>query len=377
MGILKPYNNFTCLYQVGGSLQANSEVYITRKADSELYKYLCQGYFSYVLNCRQVGKSSLRIRAINRLEKEGVKCVSIDMSLVVSHDITLEQWYASFTCLVASELELYKHLNIRQWWSSHQHLLAHERLKLFFQQVVLAIIHDKVIIFLDEIDSIRNVDFSLAEFFQVIGSFYEERERDKNLNRLNFSVFGVATPEQLIRETCLNPFIKGYWVDLEGFKLQEVSPLIDNLPPPIKGRSEILKRALKWTSGQPFLTQKICYLIYYSPVELLTSKKMIWLDKLVRESMIINWQEKDNPEHLKTVSDRILYNPLSPANLLQLYRNIRQEGQVCFTDTPEERELILSGLIVNRAGKLKVKNLIYEQIFDDSWIERHLRRFQA
>ncbi|MGL4375269.1 MAG: AAA-like domain-containing protein, partial [Microcoleaceae cyanobacterium] len=62
-------------YQVGGSLAANSPTYITRKADEDLYQALKRGEFCYVLNSRQMGKSSLRVRTMQRLQAEGVKCV--------------------------------------------------------------------------------------------------------------------------------------------------------------------------------------------------------------------------------------------------------------------------------------------------------------
>lgn len=45
-------------YQVGGSLAVDAASYVARAADSELYSYLMQGEFCYILNSRQMGKSS-------------------------------------------------------------------------------------------------------------------------------------------------------------------------------------------------------------------------------------------------------------------------------------------------------------------------------
>lgn len=76
-GIFKEMNSE---YQVGGSLNVNAASYVIRQADSQLYETLLQGEFCYVFNCRQMGKSSLRVRFKNRLESQGYACVSLDMT---------------------------------------------------------------------------------------------------------------------------------------------------------------------------------------------------------------------------------------------------------------------------------------------------------
>ena len=57
-------------YQVGASLPADAPSYVLRQADKEFYQQLKQGKFCYVLNSRQMGKSSLRVRTMERLQRE-------------------------------------------------------------------------------------------------------------------------------------------------------------------------------------------------------------------------------------------------------------------------------------------------------------------
>jgi len=52
-------------YQVGGSLPVDAPSYITRQADAEFLQALLDGKFCYVLNARQMGKSSLRVQVTN------------------------------------------------------------------------------------------------------------------------------------------------------------------------------------------------------------------------------------------------------------------------------------------------------------------------
>jgi adenylate cyclase len=80
-------------YQVGGSLDKIHPTYIKRQADEDLYENLLAGNFCYVLTSRQMGKSSLRVRVKKRLEEDGFRCSSIDLTEIGSHNITVSQWY--------------------------------------------------------------------------------------------------------------------------------------------------------------------------------------------------------------------------------------------------------------------------------------------
>jgi len=67
----------------------------------------------------------------------------------------------------------------------------------------------------------------------------------------------------------------------------------------------VLKEVLVWTSGQPFLTQKLCKLIRssssYQPA-MKPSGLRTWCKPILE-----SWQLQD-PEHLRTIRDRILMN---------------------------------------------------------------------
>lgn len=131
----------------------------------------------------------------------------------------------------------------------------------------------------------------------------------------------------------------------------------------------VLQEVLSWTNGQPFLTQKICRMIRDCSSPIPTDEEAQWVENLVQAQVIENWEVQDEPEHLRTIRDRILDSTQPSCKLLDLYRQILTQGQVTAGGTLEEKELLLSGLVVKEEGDIKVYNRIYELIFDIVWVE--------
>src|SRR5713101_5428008 len=82
----------------------------------------------------------------------------------------------------------------------------------------------RVVIFLDEIDAVRNLPFSTDEFFAGVRECYNRRSEDPEFNRLTFCLLGVATPSDLIQDTRLTPFNIGQRIELNDFTSQEAAP---------------------------------------------------------------------------------------------------------------------------------------------------------
>ena len=365
------------LYQLGGSLPADTPVYAKRKADDELYQSLKvgdevyqtlrPGEFCYVLNSRQMGKSSLRVRTMRRLQEDGIVCADIDITEIGCGNVTPQQWYAGIINSLARGFGLTAEFELRTWLKEHTHLSSIQQLTEFVESVLLVQVKQNLVIFIDEIDSVLGLDFSLDDFFAWIRATYNKRVDQPGYQRLTFCLLGVATPGDLIQDKRRTPFNIGKAIELNGFQLQEAEPLVWGFEGKLANPEKAISYILLWTGGQPFLTQKLCKLIMENCWGV---KNPPSVEEVVRKKIIDNWEAQDEPEHLKTIRDRILRNEQRAGRLLGLYQQILNQGSMPADGSEEQTELRLSGLVVKKDGCLLVSNRIYQAVFDRAWLKK-------
>lgn len=344
----------------GGTLAPRVQSYVDRPADDELLRYASQGEFCYVLTPRQMGKSSLMVRTARRLEAQGVKTAIVDLTQIGTMEA--DTWYFDFL----SELVRFFRISVdlEAWWEQKSTLGAPSRFRSFLRDVLLTEVDEQIVIFVDEIDFTLKLDFS-DDFFAAIRSIYNSRSQEIDFNRISFVLLGVASPADLIKERGLTPFNIGKGVLLHDFELDDAGVLIDRLGTHYPGQGQsIFERIYFWTGGHPYLTQKVCHVIDMGDQQTWAAKEIdlaiakLFLDK-----------EASKESNLEFVRDRLLKSP-KRRQLLTLYRRIYSGKAVIEnSQSVEQNQLKLAGLIKSEDGTLEVRNKIYRAVFNLAWIK--------
>lgn len=250
--------NRTPFFVAGGTLPGTVTSYVDRQADTTLLSALEAGEFCYVLDTRQVGKSSLMVRTAERLRAKGRRTAILDISSIGEH-LTMAQWYYGMLSRIA--VQLGREEAAEAFWVSQTSLGVAQRWFAALQSVIVRKLDGPLVVFVDEIDSVRKLSFCVDEFFAQIRAVHSSRAYETSPPDVIFCLMGVATPSDLIQDVRTTPFNIGRRIAISDFAPAELQVLANGLSGTAKERAAQLKRVWRWTAGHPYLTQKLCQAI--------------------------------------------------------------------------------------------------------------------
>ena len=351
-------------FQPGGTLPLDATSYVVRGADRELVKALSAGEYCYLLNSRQIGKSSLCVRAMRELAALGHLVAFLDLTKFGGRNLTPDQWYLGMLREVGRAIGLGQ--EVIDFWKKESDLGPMQRFFGALREVALSAENaTPVCILIDEIDATRGLPFSTDEFFAGIRECFNRRVQDPAFRRLTFCLVGVATPSELIQDPVTTPFNIGQRIELKDFTEQEALPLAKGLG---TSGAQKLQRILYWTGGHPYLTQAVCAEAVTNPEET--------IDRIV-ERMFFHAKARETNVNLADVQKRLLAvipDGVSPeehrAAVLDRYQQVRANRRAVRDDEGDSVVVMLKLCGLTRAidSYLFVRNRIYFRVFDKSWV---------
>lgn len=359
-------------FKVGGDVSPDNQFYISRSADALLLEACLKGRFPYILASRQIGKSSLIRRAAAILTKENNYYTAVIDLNAVGTTHSADTWYLTFLKKLIEAFHLTNFLvktnkdwDLETWWRN-QGTTPTDRLLNFLRDCLLPY-KSPVVIFIDEIDSTLQLDFT-DDFFAAIRSIHNDKaDQNSPYRPLTFVLSGVATPDELIRDHKRTPFNIGYPIGLNDFTREECAPFCEALEmvAPQRGKA-YFEEIYIWIKGHPFFTQKFTEEVVKS---LLDSKGHDITTSPPFKIPVIRGEP-----NLAYIQHSMLGDYRQARDLLLLYQRIFQNEAV---NDDENNSLInrlkLIGLVISQQGKLIVRNQLYQHVFNAAWIETCLQ----
>ncbi|WP_339521920.1 AAA-like domain-containing protein [Pseudomonas sp. EL_65y_Pfl2_R96] len=328
-----------------------SGLYIERAADRQLKSIVDDmGRPGYVLVARQMGKTNLLIHMkrtrVNDLVLYKDLSTQFETSRAFFRDI-IDSLLESFPELQNNDISIASlrnnELEPNIEYDRHLRMLLKNTTK-------------KVVIVLDEIDSLVNSPFSDVIFAQI-RSMYFSRINFPEYEQLTYVLSGVAEPTDLIKNKNISPFNIGEKIYLEDFDRTEYEEFISRANLVLS--SDVRNEIYNWTSGNPRITWDICTEIE----DLIISKNEIEIStvKDVVHKLYLRDFDRAPIDHIRTLveTDKIVRDAVI---------SIRW-GKADFIDDKTKSRLYLSGITGSAGGEARIKNKIIDDALSDSWIK--------
>jgi len=356
-------------FVVGGPVQPGRDCYLQRAADAELYGRLSEGEYCHVLAQRQTGKTSLAASTARKLRSSGNLVAIVDLTQASEEDPSENagRWYYSIAYRIVRDLRIKS--DVQAWWAERGGLTNLQRLREFFQEVVLEETTEPVVIIFDRIEATIGEPIA-QDLFSAVRACYDARATDVKFQRLVFAMFGSGGANEFVKNVQGSPFEISTSIALPDFSPQEIAGLTPGLGEPLDDPELLVRRVWSWTRGHPYLSQKVFRGLSRRKGEDLT---VATVDELVHTQFLAA-QTIDEDPHLSAIAERLLGGGKKRAPRLNLYGRIRKGVDVMLDKSSEvQRELLTAGLVsVGEHDELRVRNEIYSMVFGTRWVNHNL-----
>lgn len=336
------------------------ELYITREADRKLKEAVLR--FSkpvYVSVARQMGKTNLLIHLKSVLESEKIRLAYIDMT---NKFLSVQD---CFRYIIDSILETNEELN--SFIEAKKKILENRKSNStsavreyeYELKEILKYHKGNLVIILDEVDALRNLDFS-DEIFAQIRKLSFSVVTTPSFKRATYVLSGVIEPKKLIKNQNNSPFNTAIPIKLNDFNVDEFNKFIALSGIPFE--DEVKTEFYEWCKGNPRMT-----------FDILSELEDIYIEtnelKLEALGTVINSLYLTNYNHppIDHIRDLIKHNTDARRAVIEL-----KKGNSANLTDDIINKLYLYGIIASRTGvaELNIKNRIIEKSLSNEWLTK-------
>lgn len=323
-----------------GTMIPDSPFYIDRPVDTIALRTIEKpGSLLTIKGPRQMGKSSLLIRAIASARRSGRRVVFLDFQLFDRRTLADgDRFFRQFSTWLTGELELSNRLD--EYWI--ESLGNTQRCTRYVAFHVLKEIGEPLILAMDEVEKIFESDFR-SDFFGMLRHWYNSRALNPIWNQLSLALVTSTEPYQLVSDLNSSPFNVGTVVELADFVPEQVADLNRRHNTPLNGAEQ--EQILKLLHGHPYLTRRALYLI---------SSQSVSTADLFRNASADNGPFGD---HLRYHLFRLHDKPELKQELLRVIRtNTVSDEKICW-------RLLGAGLVRRSGNKVVPRCELYASYF--------------
>ncbi len=240
----------------GGAIPVDSHYYIRRRADKDAESTIetIGGATISIIGPRQIGKSSLLIRIINKAAQLGKHTVFMDLQ---DYEKTMLRDMSAFyreLCLKVTET-LGIDDRTQEFWDKFQ---VYNQRCIHYFEYILQQVNKPVVLAIDEVDRLITADY-YTDFFAMLRSWHNKRADQKLWRKLDLALVTSTEPVYLLPDEGSSPFNVGEVLELEDFSPDQVSQLSSRHGNPVS--REQLSSLVKLLGGHPYLTCRALSLI--------------------------------------------------------------------------------------------------------------------
>ena len=356
-------------FSVGAPLHAVRAGYVRRRADNQLFDALLAGRYAHVVAPDRSGKSSLVAATAAGLESKGRKVAILDLEQIGERDGSKDsgRWYYSVAYRLLRQLRV--RYDLQTWWQDKSFLSSRQRLLEFYSEVILQHVQEPVVVFVDEIQCIEDLPYA-DQLLTSIRAAHNARTTDPDFSRLTFVLLGECDPVSLMQEAELSPFNVTQQILLDDFSRDDLKLFATELNLEHDDAELALDRIYYWTSGQPYLTQKLARAVAR---ESASDDIEGLVDKLAAQQLAGRAALHSEP-HMSHIHRSIVNDKKRREPLLNLYGKIRKgiEVPADLGSSLQRRLMAIGLLVIDQESNLAVRNRSYAAVFTARWANENL-----